>query len=171
MTYPYAATRCAICSASAVSCSARNATSRPTTSCDGTTDSSNDHSRKQARCFGGVPTMVFPWIFGSSPPIRRKRSRNFPRSIDHIPRIWILVACWPILDSRIMLKDAWRNGSHRMSWAKLRSTRICPSCKSPDISIVIKRQMLGFVSVEHWICHDCGLIQQFKKSKKRNGKY
>ena len=64
MTYPYAATRCAICSASAVSCSARNATSRPTTSCDGTTDSSNDHSRKPARCFGGVPDMVFLGFLG-----------------------------------------------------------------------------------------------------------
>ena len=54
----------------------------------------------------------------------------------------------------------------------MRASGICPECKSPDVTCQIPMQMVGFIRIEHWMCHDCGLMMQYKsKRKKKDGKY
>jgi transposase-like protein len=53
----------------------------------------------------------------------------------------------------------------------MRLSKVCPECKSSDVTCQIKSQMLGFMAIEHWMCRDCGLMMQYKKKRKKDGKY
>jgi len=54
----------------------------------------------------------------------------------------------------------------------MRASRICPECKSPDVTCQIPRQMVGLIQIEHWMCRDCGLMMQYKRKRsKKDGKY
>ncbi|MBT3772012.1 MAG: hypothetical protein HOE92_05100 [Euryarchaeota archaeon] len=53
----------------------------------------------------------------------------------------------------------------------MRRSKVCPECKSPDVICKFPKQLVGLTAIEHWMCRDCGLMMQFKKKQKKDGKY